>query len=66
MLLTATSIRIHNQFCILEWLSNGMVQVFDWNLAPTSPEMHAAIYGYKMQGFFKAFIKPSTGSILDI
>ena len=29
----------HNQFCILEWLYNGIVQVFDGNLPPTSPEM---------------------------
>ena len=36
----------HNQFCILEWLYNGIAQVFDWNLPPTSPEMQEGIFFY--------------------
>ena len=40
----------YNQFCILDYLSIGTVQVFDWNLVPTSPEMQLFI-----ATFFKHF-----------
>ena len=36
----------HSQFCILEWLPNGIVQVFDGNLPPTSPEMQGGKFFY--------------------
>ena len=52
----------HNRFCVLEWLSNGMVQVFDWNIIPTFPEMQLFM---ATKCFFKTFIKPSTWIILD-